>query len=156
MVRCAGLEADRERALARVRAAWDDGAAFARLRAWVAAQEGRIDPERDDFGLETAPLATEITAPRDGWLAGVDCRALGLSLADMKGARRTVEDPLDLTCGLEFLPQVGDRVRQGEVLARVFCTRRDEAEAAAARALAALTFADESVPAHDLILGRLD
>ena len=117
----------------------------------MAAQDGRLDPDREDFGLETAPLATEITAPADGWLSGCDCRALGLALADMKGARRTVDDPLDLTCGLEFLPQIGDRLAKGDVIARVFCDRRDEAESAAARALAALTFsaARRSPPAID-------
>ncbi len=156
MVRCAGLEPDRERALARVRAAWDDGSALERLHAWVKAQDGRLDTDRDDFGLKTAPLATEITSPADGWLAGCDCRALGLALADMKGARRTVDDPLDLSCGLEFLPQIGDRVAKGDVIARVFCDRRDEAESAAARALAALMFSGESAAARPLILGRVE
>jgi pyrimidine-nucleoside phosphorylase/thymidine phosphorylase len=156
MVRGAGLEPDHERALGRVRAAWQDGSAWARLQAWVAAQGGRLEPGRADFGLATAPLATEIAAPDDGWLAGVDCRALGLALADMKGARRTVEDPLDLSCGLEFLPRVGDRLAKGETLARVYCARRDEAESAARRALAALTFSAEPVAARELILGRMD
>ncbi|HPF71108.1 MAG TPA: hypothetical protein PLQ13_10585, partial [Candidatus Krumholzibacteria bacterium] len=138
-----------------VRRAWDDGSAFARLQAWVAAQDGRLDLDRDDFGLVTAPLATEITAPADGWLAGIDCRALGLALADMKGARRTVDDPLDLGCGLEFLPQVGDRLAKGDVIARVFCDRRDEAEAAAQRALAALSFSASAVAGRDLVMGKV-
>ena len=155
MVRCAGVEPDRERALGRVRAAWEDGSAFAKLLEWVEAQDGRLDAGRDDFGLATAPLATEVTAPRDGSLAAVDCRQVGLSLADMKGARRAVEDPLDLTCGVEFLPAIGDRLARGDVLARVFCERRDEAEAAAARILNALTISDAEVPPRDLILDRL-
>lgn len=155
MVRGAGLVPDLAAARARVRAAWDDGSAYARLLAWVAAQDGRLDPDRADFGLVTAPLATEITAPRDGWLAAVDCRALGLALADMKGARRKVDDPLDLSCGLEFLPQVGDRLTKGDVIARVYCDRRDEAAAAATRALEALTFSESEAPPRPLILDRV-
>jgi pyrimidine-nucleoside phosphorylase len=155
MVRCAGLEPDLEAALARVRRVWDDGTAFACMLAWVAAQDGRLDPDREDFGLVTAPLAAEVTMPADGWLAGTDCRAVGLALADMKGARRKVDDALDLACGIEFLPQVGDRLARGDVIARVFCDRRDEAESAARRVLDALRFSEAEAPARPLIMGRV-
>ena len=76
------------------------------------------DPGRDDFGLKTAPLACELVADREGWLAQIQCREVGLSLADMHGARRRVEDPLDLGCGVDFLPSIGDRIERGDVLAR--------------------------------------
>jgi pyrimidine-nucleoside phosphorylase len=156
MVRVAGLAPDRDAALAAVREAWDSGAACDRLQAWVAAQGGRIDPDRDDFGLECAPLALEVTAPRDGWLAKVACRQVGLSLVELDAARRKVEDPLDLTAGFEFLPQIGDRLSKGDLIARIYAADRAKAEAAAARITAALTISDEQVPSHALILDRLE
>jgi len=156
MVRVAGVCPGRERALARVRDVWDSGAAFAVLLQWIGAQNGSLDVDREDFGLAVAPLALELSAPRDGWLAQVDCRQVGLALADMGGARRKVEDPLDLTCGIDFLPAVGDRVSRGDVLARIQCERPEEAKLAADRVLAALTFSAESVPARALILDRLE
>ncbi len=156
MVRVSGLEPDRDRALARVREVWDSGKAFAMMLNWVAAQDGVLDPAREDFGLEVAPLVLELEAPHDSWLARVNCRQVGLSLADLGGARLTVNDPLDLTTGVDFLPQVGDKLSKGDVLARIFCSDAGQAQAAADRILAALTFSPEPVPAHDLILDRYE
>jgi pyrimidine-nucleoside phosphorylase len=156
MVRVAGLEPDRPAAYARVQKVWDSGEAFGFLQDWVAAQGGRLDWDREDFGLATAPLACEVKAPRAGWLEAVDTRQVGLALADMGGARRKVDDPLDLTCGLDFLPAVGDRIEEGQVLARIHCDRAGQAEQAGQRVLRALNIAPEAVPANKLILGRVE
>jgi thymidine phosphorylase len=156
MVHLAGIAPDRAAARTRVRAAWDDGSAWDRLLHWLAAQGGRIDPDRDDFGLDCSPLAAEVTAPVDGWLAGTACRQLGLALADMGGARRRVEDPLDLGCGIEFLPRIGDRLARGDVVARLFSHRPHTLAAAQCRIAAALNFAPEPVPARRPVLARLD
>ncbi|MBU8870551.1 MAG: thymidine phosphorylase [Gemmatimonadales bacterium] len=156
MVRVSGLCPDREESLAMVRRVWDSGSALDRAITWVKAQGGCLDSEREDFGLKVAPLAIELAAPRDGWLAGVDCRQVGLSLADMGGARRKVEDPLDLTCGIDFLPQIGEKLSRGDVLARIYCDRKSEAQVAADRVLASLLFSDDPVAGRKVILGRLD
>lgn len=95
-------------------------------------------------------------AERAGWLAGTNCRQIGLALADMHGARRRVEDPLDLGCGIEFLPAIGDRIARGDVLARIHCDRRDEAEAARDRIAAALDIGEREAPARPLILDRIE
>jgi pyrimidine-nucleoside phosphorylase len=156
MVRVAGLEPDRAKALARVREAWDSGAAFEKTLEWVRAQDGVLDPDREDFGLTVAPLALELESPNDAWLAKVNCRQVGLSLADLGGARLTVDAPLDLTAGIDFLPQVGDKLNKGDVLARVYCKDREKATAASDRILAALTFSHDPVPANALILDRME
>jgi pyrimidine-nucleoside phosphorylase len=141
MVRVAGVEPGREEALARVRGVWDSGEAFAMMEKWVAAQNGAIDPGRDDF---------------DGWLSKVNCRQVGLSLADLGGARLTVDDPLDLKAGIDFLPQVGDKLNRGDVLARIYCSDGEKAKAAAKRILEALTFSASEVKPNRLILDRIE
>ena len=156
MVRVAGLEPDRHAALSRVREAWESGRAFDRMLSWIEAQNGVLKPDLDDFGLTVAPLACELEASRDGWLAKVDCRQLGLSLADLGGARLQVDDPLDLTAGIDFLPKVGTKVTKGDILARLYCDTSEKAATASDRIKAALTFSEEPVPANDLILGRYE
>lgn len=156
MVRVSGLRSDKAGSLALVREVWDDGRALAKALQWVAAQGGELDPDRPDFGLQTAPLSLELEAPQDGWLAGVDCRAVGLALADMGGARRRVEDPLDLSCGIEWLPAVGDRLQRGQPLARLYCDRAEGASQAARRLAEALDISAQEVPARPLILDRLE
>ncbi len=154
MVQVSGLAPDREKALAVVREAWLSGSAWDHAVGWVEAQGGRLEWGRDDLGLDIAPVALELTAPQDGWLAGMDCRQVGLALADMHAARRKVDDPLDLTSGMDFLAKVGGRLSKGDVLARFYCPRRDEAEEAAKRVMSALNFSDEPVSTPKLILDR--
>lgn len=155
MVRVAGLAPTGDEALAVVRQVWESGEAWERALAWVAAQGGRLDPDKEDLGLEIAPLACELTAPADGWVAGMDCREVGLALADMGAARRRVEDPLDLTSGMDFLVSAGDKVAKGDVLARLFCPRRELADAAAQRILRTLEFSEAAAPKRELILDRM-
>jgi len=156
MVRVAGLAADRAAALAVVQEAWTSGRAFAKMLEWVRAQGGRLDPDRDDFGLETAPLALEVRAPAAGWLASVATRQVGLALTDLGAARRKVEDPLDLTAGLDFLPAIGDRLEPDTVVARIYARDRSRAEAAASRLTRALTVSPDPVEPRPLILDRLE
>ncbi|MBK8166352.1 MAG: thymidine phosphorylase [bacterium] len=156
MVRVAGLEATPESALAQVRAVWDDGRALAVLLDWVSAQGGRLEPGRDDFGLQSAPSVAEFTAAHEGWLQEVDCREIGLALADLGAARRRVDDALDLSAGLDYLVRVGDRVERGQPLLRVACRDRGRAVAAIERLARAVTVGREPVPARPLILGRLE
>ncbi len=156
MVRVSGVRPDRKQSLALVREVWDSGRAFERMLSWVRAQGGQLNPDEPGFGLKTAPLALELKASSSGWLAQVNCREAGLALADMGGARRKVEDPLDLTCGIEFLPQIGDRLEEGQTLARIYCDRRDQAQAAGDRLLGALKFSETEVPPNLLILGRIE
>ena len=76
MVLGGGLAPDVTAARTAVEAAWDDGRAWERLERWLTAQGGRLAPEREDLGLETAPLALEVEAARDGWLLNTDCRTV--------------------------------------------------------------------------------
>ncbi len=154
MVRVAGVQPDRESSLAMVRAAWDSGAAFDAMLAWVSAQGGQLDPDRPDLGLEIAPIAHEVVATESGWLSSINCRQLGLSLADMGGARRKVEDPLDLTAGITFHPAIGDELKKGDPIATIHCNTPSLAMASAERLMAALTFTSERAQRSELILGR--
>jgi pyrimidine-nucleoside phosphorylase len=156
MVRVSGVAADRDSALAMVRDAWDSGRAFEVMLEWVGHQGGRLDPNRDDFGLEVAPLALEMTSPANGWLARMDCRQVGLSLADLGGARRRVEDPLDLAAGIDFLPAIGDELAKGDPVARIFCSDQSKAKNCADRILSALTFSEEKVSKRSVILDRFE
>lgn len=156
MVLTAGLAADRTAALARVRASWDDGAAWACARAWIEAQDGRLDWDAPDLGLAVAPVAAEFTAPADGWLEVKDTRAVGLALADLGGARLRVEDQIDHQAGIDWLVHTGDRVTAGQPLALLRGGSEAGRQAALARLEGAVAVRQAEVAAVDVILDRLD
>jgi thymidine phosphorylase len=152
MLATAGVAADLAAGREAVRAAWDGGAAQAALQRWVRRQGGSLDWEAADLGLNLAPVATEVTAPHAGWLDVRDCRDFGLALADLGGARLSVEDPVDLEVGIDWLGRVGAEVAAGEPLAAIRTHDASRAETARRRLAATLVVASEPVPAPPTIL----
>jgi len=155
MVAVAGVRDSRQEALALVREVWDTGVAWQVMLDWVRSQGGKLIPDREDFGLTIAPVALVVKAPCTGWLAAVDCREVGLSLADLGAARQRVQDPLDLSAGVVFHPSVGDHLIEGDPVATIHVADERLAAAAASRILSALSWSSQSVEARDVVLGRL-
>jgi len=152
MLSTAGIETA-DGALERVRRVWDSGVAFDKMLAWVAAQGGRLDPDRADFGLDLSPVVAEAVAPRAGFVSAVACREVGYSLGELGGARARVDDELDLAAGIDFLTSVGSRVEAGEPLALIRGRDPHKAGLAARRLIDAVTIVDEPAAPATLILG---
>ncbi len=155
MVRAAGVEADAESALARVRRVWDGGEAHETMLRWVAAQGGRLDPDREDYGLDLAPRLCPVEAARDGWVGEIACRDFGAALGEIGGARRRVEDALDLRNGIDVLVNRGERVERGQPLAWIRADDDEAAGRAAAIVAGAVRLEEAPTPKPDLILDTL-
>ncbi len=154
MVARSGLAADAAAALALVREVWDGGSAWERARGWVEAQGGRLDWDAAQLGLTIAPVGAELPAPADGWLEVTDCRAVGLALADLGGARVRVEDAIDPAVGIDWLVRTGQRVSRGETVARLRAPDGPRREAALARLGRAFAVRDREVAVPALV--RMD
>ena len=155
MVHAAGLADSDEAALQQVREAWTGGEAWRSARRWIEAQGGRLDWDADDLGLDVAPVAGEVTAPGDGFLSVTDCRAVGLALADLGGARMKVEDVIDHAAGIDWLVRHGDAVQAGQPVARLRGADAARREAAAARLGNAFAVQEERPQVTPLIMDTL-
>jgi len=120
------------------------GAAAERFARMVAALGGPADVLRD-AGLPVAPVQRDVPAPRDGWIAAVDTRAVGVAVLALGGGRRRVGEPVDPRVGLSAVRAIGTPVRAGEPLARVHAAAADAAGAAVA-AYAAAVHIDDAPP----------
>jgi thymidine phosphorylase len=153
-----GLAATTEAATDLCRWAIESGAAAERFSRMVEALGGPADlledPERH---LPDAPIVRALPAPRRGFVAGVDTRAIGLAIVSLGGGRRRVEDAVDHAVGLSKVAPIGSEVGTG---ARPLCVvhARNEAgfEAAAAEIRAAITIGESAPPSRPAILDRLD
>jgi pyrimidine-nucleoside phosphorylase len=131
--------------------ALSSGRARERFDQWAALQGA--DPawlRASRFDL--APVERPLLARRSGRLAGVNVRQLGLLLVEAGGGRARPSDAVDHGISLELKARLGQEVRQGEELARVYL-RRDDGRLAAAFA-ACFTIADEG-EAPPLIAARV-
>ena len=120
------------------RAALESGAAAEHFARMVTALGGPADLlERPDDHLPRAPVTIEAHAERDGVVAGIDVRAVGLAIIDLGGGRRREDDAIDHAVGLTEVAAPGERVGpQGRPLAIVHA-RDEDAAAHATQALAA-------------------
>jgi pyrimidine-nucleoside phosphorylase len=101
------------------------GRARERFDVWAALQGA--DPEwLREPRLPLAPVARSIVARRSGRLAAVDVRQLGLLLVEAGGGRSRPEDAIDFGISLETRARLGQEVREGEELARLYLRRDDD------------------------------
>ena len=138
-----GLAADLQEAGAKALRALDSGAAAERFARMVSGLGGPADPRQALRRLPQAPVQRELPAPRDGVLAAMDVRAIGLAIVALGGGRRRAEDRIDPRVGLSQVLPLGSRVRRGQALMRVHAASEADAEAAIASLHAALRLEDD-------------
>ena len=148
VVLCLGLTPDQ--AARRVKETVDSGDALRQMGRWVQAQGGDAayltHPER----FPTAP-AYAVTAPRDGYLTGMDAEAIGVTAVTLGAGRATKEETIDHAAGIRLLKKTGERVMAGEPIATLYTHRPDAVESATAAYLAAVAIGDTAPAAQELI-----
>ncbi len=152
----AGVATDAAAAERDLAARLDDGRALAAFRDMVAAQGGDIRVA-DDPGaiLPAAAVMESLSAPADGWVAGVDAEIIGRVVLQLGAGRRRSDDPIDPAAGVDRLVQCGDRVRRGEPLMRLQAATPDLIAAVRDAARGAVRLADAPVTRPPLILETL-
>jgi len=140
---CAALvDADVERALG-------SGAAYERFERMVAALGG------DLRGLPSAPVVRPAAPERSGYVAAVDCRAVGLVVTALGGNRARETDAIDPAVGLAEVAPAGAAVGPDRPLALVHARSEADAESAAAALRRAVTIADEPPAPRPVVAGRI-
>ncbi len=131
------------------------GAAFAKFRAFVAAQGGDVRQVDDPSTLRVADVRVDVGSPRAGSVAAIDSRRVGLAVVELGGGRRKKGEEIDRSVGVILHVKVGSRVEQGEPLCTVYAAGREAGEAAAAQIAAAYTLAEGPVSPLPVVYERI-
>jgi thymidine phosphorylase len=94
-----------------------------------------------------------VSAEREGTIASIDTRALGLAVVTLGGGRTRAEDSIDHSVGLTELAGLGDEVGPSKALALVHA--RDEASAEAAVATVRTAYKLGNPPPRRLVYERI-
>jgi thymidine phosphorylase len=108
-----------------------------------------------DARLPAAPVQVDLVAPRDGVIASMDARALGLVVVELGGGRRRAGDTIDPRVGLSDIRPLGSLLRAGDPLLRVHAASAAQAQAACQSLLASITLADTSPPVGPVVIETL-
>lgn len=152
LVAC-GVARERHEAEARLDRALETGEAIRRAERLIQAQGGDPRVVSDPGRLPRAEVETPVPAPRSGYVAALDARAIGSLVVAMGGGRARKEDRVDPAVGVRLLRKRGDRVEEGVPLALIQAHRdAPEWSEAAARAY---TIGDEPPAAVPLVLEEI-
>jgi len=143
------LAATRKDAVALERKHLASGAAYEKFAAMVRAQGGDLDAPR--------PRASEmiVVADRRGYITRIDAEALGWTIIELGGGRKQLGDPIDHAVGLELMARLGDEVRAGDPLARVWGRTNADREAAGAAIREAVQIGETGSMGPPLVLERI-
>ncbi len=154
MLLTAGLQTERDQALAAVTHALNSGQAAEIFARMVAALGGNGNIlETYQRVLPQAKITVPVAAPASGFVNAIATRDVGLAVVELGGGRRVASDRVNPAVGLTGLLDLGVRVEKGDPIAMVHADDDASAEAAKANVLAAYTIGAAPSPAP--VLGEI-
>jgi thymidine phosphorylase len=140
----AGLAADGPQAQRRLADTLSSGAAAERFDRMVAQLGGPRDFIRNhDRHLVRAPIIRPLAAGRDGTVAAIRTRDLGLAVIELGGGRRVAADVINHAVGLSGLAGKGTMLGRNDPLCMIHAASEDDYARAAALVSAAYTIGAE-------------
>ncbi|MBN1287964.1 MAG: thymidine phosphorylase [Anaerolineae bacterium] len=156
MLRLAGVGESLDALMPAMRAKLQNGAAFAAFRTLVQAQGGDAAAVDDPDDLPRAGVVKAIPAPRRGYIAQMDARAVGDASMLLGAGRRRKGDPVDHAVGVVLHAKVGDYVEAGQPLFTVHANDLDRLAEAERRLMDAPAWHEEPVKAPPLFYDVLE
>ena len=92
------------------------GKAWEKFRSLVAAQGGDVRYIDNPALLPQATIKQTVTAPRSGYIVGINAREVGETAVDLGAGRARKGDAIDQAVGIMVQQKVGNHVEEGEVL----------------------------------------
>jgi pyrimidine-nucleoside phosphorylase len=131
------------------------GKAAERFQQIIEAQGGNPGVVDDPAVLPQADECELFGAPRRGFVARIEPRAIGRGIIEMGGGRTKVEDVTDPTVGFVITARPGDWVEAGEPMATIFARNRSGISSGRNTLRSAILIADEAEPPLPLISHRV-
>jgi pyrimidine-nucleoside phosphorylase len=151
LVSLSDLGIDAEEGARRAERAIEDGSALDAYERWIAAQGGNPSLEV----LPDAPVRTEVTADRAGFVAGVSALGVGRVALELGAGRRTKEDTIDHAVGIRCFSKRGDPVAEGQPLAEIHARDDTSAKQAADQIRPLIEISEDSGPPRPIVLETL-
>lgn len=152
MLVLSGIAGDISEASSMLSAKLESGDALERFRQNIELQNGDPticdDPEKL---IETSLITFELCSENTGYVAAIDALTIGESVVSLGGGRTKAEDDIDPCVGYECVVKIGDAVKQGDVLGRIFCRSEDQSLLAIPRLKSAYAISVEKPHAFKLI-----
>lgn len=109
------LDECRQRAMEAIQS----GAAFEKFRMMIERQGGDVSLIDDPSRFKPAKITHDVTADQDGYVGQMNTEKIGIASSMLGAGRETKEDLIDYSAGIVIERKTGDRIKMGDVLARL-------------------------------------
>lgn len=97
----------------------------------------------DDYSIfRTARLSRNLIAQSHGYIAAIDAEAIGLASQYTGAGRTRKEDEIDYGAGIKILVKVGDKVKKGDIIAKLYSSEEEKIKIAMSEAASAFDISD--------------
>ena len=142
-------ESNRDEARKKVQQVINGGAPLQRLEEMISAQGGDLNAPR-----KTA-FERDVKAAESGYICRINTDRIGMAIIEMGGGRKKIGETIDHSVGLEFLVRIGDKIEEGQTIAKLHCDDSKVAEYAAGLISLAVGTLPTAVEAPKLIIERI-
>lgn len=145
------MEEARAKAVEAVRS----GGALEKLRQMAEAQGGDPSYITNPEKFTISPACVEIAAPQGGYITRLDAEGCGLAAVELGAGRETKESPIDFGAGIVLMKNKGDRVEQGQPIARLYAQSEALCRRGEERFFQALEVGPQAPQTGSMILDRV-
>lgn len=107
------------------------GAAFIKMREWIAAQGGDVALIDDTLLFAEPDYSMKIKANTSGFITEMNCEKVGTAAAVLGAGRLKKDDKIDLTAGIMLSKKTGDYISFGEEIATLYSNNKEKLTSAA-------------------------
>ena len=101
----------------------NNGTAYEKFEHMISNHGGKID------SIKLNPTTTKtIKADKEGYLNFSDTKRLGMSIIELGGGRKKIEDIVDPNAGFKLIKKHGDYVKENDIIAEIFCSDLNKIE----------------------------
>ena len=100
-----------------------NGKAYEKFEQMVTAHGGKLK------SIKLEPVAKKIIkADKEGYLNFLDTKAMGMSIIELGGGRKKIDDSVDSNAGFRLIKKHGEHVKENDVIAEIFCSNTNKIE----------------------------
>ena len=100
-----------------------NGKAYEKFEQMVTAHGGKLK------SIKLEPVAKKIIkADKEGYLNFLDTKSMGMSIIELGGGRKKIDDSVDSNAGFRLIKKHGEHVKENDVIAEIFCSNINKIE----------------------------
>jgi pyrimidine-nucleoside phosphorylase len=131
------------------------GAAVARFEKMVEAQGGDVSCLADPERFHQPKVRAQVFAERSGFIAAVDCEAVGWTVQRLGAGREHPGEPVSAMAGIEVHAKLADRIEAGQPIYTMFADETSRLDEPAVLLRRATVIADEIMPVRPLVMDTI-